>query len=81
MRPNSEGSPDLIYGSESSRKKAPGRLNLSPTARRAVVLKIVLLHFAAPSCGNILNETSCECDVTFLFASVVFCVTVPFNTK
>ncbi len=27
---NSDGSPDLVYGEESSRKKAPGRLNLSP---------------------------------------------------
>jgi pilus assembly protein CpaE len=27
---NSDGSPDLIYGTEGARKKAPGRLNLSP---------------------------------------------------
>ncbi len=27
---NSDGSPDLVYGQEGSRKKAPGRLNLSP---------------------------------------------------
>jgi pilus assembly protein CpaE len=27
---NSDGSPDLIYGEEGSRKKTPGRLNLSP---------------------------------------------------
>jgi pilus assembly protein CpaE len=27
---NSDGSPDLIYNTEGSRKKAPGRLNLSP---------------------------------------------------
>jgi pilus assembly protein CpaE len=27
---NSDGSPDLIYGAEGARKKAPGRLNLSP---------------------------------------------------
>jgi MinD-like ATPase involved in chromosome partitioning or flagellar assembly len=27
---NSDGSPDLIYGHEGSRKKAPGRLSLSP---------------------------------------------------
>ena len=27
---NSDGSPDLIYGQEEARKKAPGRLNLSP---------------------------------------------------
>ena len=27
---NSEGSPDLVYGQEGARKKAPGRLNLSP---------------------------------------------------
>jgi pilus assembly protein CpaE len=27
---NSDGSPDLVYGSEGARKKAPGRLNLSP---------------------------------------------------
>jgi len=27
---NSDGSPDLIYGQEDARKKAPGRLNLNP---------------------------------------------------
>jgi pilus assembly protein CpaE len=27
---NSDGSPDLVYGQEGSRKKTPGRLNLSP---------------------------------------------------
>jgi pilus assembly protein CpaE len=27
---NSDGSPDLVYGQEGARKKAPGRLNLSP---------------------------------------------------
>jgi pilus assembly protein CpaE len=27
---NSDGSPDLVYGQEGSRKKVPGRLNLSP---------------------------------------------------
>jgi pilus assembly protein CpaE len=27
---NSDGSPDLVYGQEGTRKKAPGRLNLSP---------------------------------------------------
>ena len=27
---NSDGSPDLIYGQEGARKKAPGRLSLSP---------------------------------------------------
>jgi len=27
---NSDGSPDLVYGTEDARKKAPGRLNLSP---------------------------------------------------
>jgi hypothetical protein len=27
---NSEGSPDLIYGQEGARKKASGRLSLSP---------------------------------------------------
>ena len=27
---NSEGSPDLVYGQEGTRKKVPGRLNLSP---------------------------------------------------
>ena len=27
---NSDGSPDLVYGTEGARKKAPGRLNLSP---------------------------------------------------
>lgn len=27
---NSDGSPDLVYGTEGSRKKAPGRLSLSP---------------------------------------------------
>jgi hypothetical protein len=27
---NSNGSPDLIYGAEGARKKAPGRLSLSP---------------------------------------------------
>ena len=27
---NSDGNPDLVYGQEGSRKKAPGRLNLSP---------------------------------------------------
>ena len=27
---NSDGSPDLVYAQEGARKKAPGRLNLSP---------------------------------------------------
>jgi pilus assembly protein CpaE len=27
---NSDGSPDLVYGADAARKKAPGRLNLSP---------------------------------------------------
>ena len=27
---NSDGSPDLVYGAEGARKKAPGRLSLSP---------------------------------------------------
>jgi len=27
---NSDGSPDLVYGTEGSRKNAPGRLSLSP---------------------------------------------------
>jgi hypothetical protein len=27
---NSDGSPDLIYGQEGARKRAPGRLSLTP---------------------------------------------------
>jgi hypothetical protein len=31
--------------------------------------------------GNILNSTFCECEVTFLFTSLAFSVSVPLSTK
>src|SRR5271170_6460873 len=59
------------------RALAPGELILPAGCR-------VPYFFSAEggaSCGNILNATSCECDVTFLFASLAFSVSVPLSTK
>ena len=84
---NSDGSPDLVYGDggrpqESSRP--PESVSRSAQDNNPVLAALATSSAAGAgvaSCGNILNTTSRECDVTFLFTSLAFSVSVPLSTK